>query len=272
MVDKCTLAVIGIGNMGAALVRGIVGAGALVASDIVVCDADATKTAALVDEMGVHSVEENSDAVELSEFVIIAVKPNIVRSVVEEIAPSLTDEQTLISVAAGVSLASIRAWLGRAELPLIRIMPNTPALVGAGVLAVAAPDVDEERRRKITAMLSAVGDVVEVGENLMDAVTGLSGSGPAFVFVMIEALADGGVAAGLPRHLAQRLAVQTVLGAATLVRETGQHPEALKDAVASPGGTTIAGLAELERGSFRGVVAGAVKAAAARSRQLSSGG
>ncbi len=148
-------------------------------------------------------------------------------------------------------------------------MPNTPALVGAGAFAVSAPDVPEERLDTLVRLLGALGQVVVVGEELMDAVTGLSGSGPAFVFVMIEAMADAGVAAGLPRVTAQLLAAQTVMGAAKMVLETGQHPAALKDAVASPGGTTIVGLAELEKGGFRAAMVAAIKAAAARSKQLS---
>ncbi len=271
MAAKCTLGVIGVGNMGAALVRGIVQAGAVPANQVMVADADAKRAAALAKELGVAAAN-NTDIAHGCDYVVLAIKPGIVEGVVKEIAPLLRPEQVLVSIAAGVPMAKIRDYLGDAKPELVRVMPNTPALVGAGVLAMAAPGLPEKKRAALAGMLSAAGQVVEVGEELMDPITALSGSGPAFVFVMIEALADGAVAAGLPRPLAQQLATQTVAGAAKLVQETGQHPGALKDAVASPGGTTIAGLAELERGGFRGLVASAVRAAAARARELSRGG
>lgn len=266
------LGVIGTGNMGAALVRGVVRAGALPPGRIVVSDSDVGRASALASELGLAAATTNHELAAGSEVVLLAVKPGVVPAVLAEIAPALTAEQTLVSIAAGVTLAKIKACLGVASPVLVRVMPNTPALVGAGVLAVSAPGVAGDRRAELVRLLSAVGQVVEVGEELMDAVTGLSGSGPAFVFVFIEALADGGVAAGLPRPIAMQLAIETVAGAAKLVQETGQHPGALKDAVASPGGTTIAGLSELERGGFRGLVAAAVRAAAQRSRELSAGG
>lgn len=271
MAAKFTLGVIGVGNMGGALVRGILRAEALSPDNIIVSDADGQRAAALADECGVARAERNVEAARSSEFVLLAVKPPTIAPVVEEIAQVLEKEQTVVSIAAGVPLRAIGKALTGAQPALARVMPNTPALVEAGMLAVAAPGLAADRLASLVRLLRSVGDVVEVGEHLMDAVTGLSGSGPAFVFVMIEALADGGVAAGLPRSIAQRLAVQTVAGAAKLVQETGQHPGSLKDAVASPGGTTIAGLAELERGGFRGLVASAVEAAAQRSRELSGG-
>jgi len=257
--------------MGGALVRGIVGAGALAPEKIVVADADESRSAALSKESGVRQAKTNEEAARDSEYVVLAVKPGVIGPVIEEIAGMLTEEQTLVSVAAGVPLSRMRESLGAARPALVRVMPNTPALVGAGMFAVAAPGVPPERVARLEDLLGAVGDVVKVEEGMMDAVTALSGSGPAFVFVMIEALADGGVAAGLPRAVAHRLAVQTVEGAARMVRETGEEPGALQEAVASPGGTTIAGLGELERAGFRGAVAAAVRAAAKRSRELSAG-
>jgi pyrroline-5-carboxylate reductase len=269
MAKTFTLAVIGAGNMGGALVNGVVSAGALAPGKIVVADADQSRSAALSKESGVQSAKTNTEAARDSEYVVLAVKPGVIRPVIEEIAGVMTEEQTLVSLAAGVPLSRMREPLGAARPALVRVMPNTPALVGAGMFAVAAPGVPPGRVAKLKDLLGAAGDVVEVAEGMMDAVTGLSGSGPAFVFVMIEALADGGVAAGLPRAVANRLAVQTVEGAARMVRETGEHPGALKDAVASPGGTTIAGLAELERAGFRAAAASAVRAAAKRARELS---
>jgi len=269
MARKYTLGVIGAGNMGAALIRGIVADGALDPRRVTVADADASRAAALASELGVSQAAGNAEATD-AEYVVLAVKPGIIGNVLAEIAPALSADQTLVSIAAGVTLARIAEGLGDSKPALVRVMPNTPALVRAGALAVAAPGVKEEGLTPLLKMLEAAGLVVRVEEKLMDAVTGLSGSGPAFVFVMIEALADGGVAAGLPRSIAHALAVQTVLGSAKLVQETGQHPAALKDAVATPAGTTVAGLTELERGGFRGVVAGAVRAAAARAKELSS--
>ncbi len=271
MAKLFTLGVIGVGNMGGALVRGIASAGALAPEKIVVADADESRSAVLGKESGARWAKTNVEAARDSEYLVLAVKPGAIGGVIEEIAGVLGEEQTLVSVAAGVPLSAMREALGGARPALVRVMPNTPALVGAGMFAVSAPGVAAGRVGRLRELLGAVGDVVEVGEDMMDAVTGLSGSGPAFVFVMIEALAEGGVAAGLPRAVARRLAVQTVEGAARMVRETGEEPGALKEAVASPGGTTIAGLGELERGGFREVVAGAVRAAAKRSRELSAG-
>ncbi len=266
-----TLGVIGVGQMGGALVRGILRAGALRPEKIVVADADGARAKALAEESGVKQVEANCEVAGESDYVVLAVKPGIIGSVIEEIAVVLSEGQTLVSIAAGVTLSRMRESVGGAKPALVRVMPNTPALVGAGMIAVSAPGVEEGQVGGLTKLLGALGDVVEVEEGMMDAVTGLSGSGPAFVFVMIEALADGGEAAGLPRHLAHRLAVQTVEGSARMVRETGRHPGALREAVASPGGTTVAGLAELERAGFRGGVASAVRAAARRSKELSGG-
>lgn len=272
MPARYSLAVIGAGNMGGALVRGIARAGAVQPARIAVSDADAARAAALADELGVRPADGNAAAARQSDYIVLAVKPDMVPSVAQEIASALTADQTLVSIAAGVSLSTLRESLGGEPCALVRVMPNTPALVGAGAIAVAAPGVPADRVHELERLLGALGDVVMVDEGLLDAVTGLSGSGPAFVFLMIEAMADGGVAAGLPRPLAQRLAAQTVAGAAKLVQESGQHPGALKDAVASPGGTTIAGLAELERGGFRGLVADAVRAAAMRAARRTGKG
>ena len=271
MAAKHRLAVLGVGNMGEALVRGIVRAGALPPEQIAAADIDASRVAALAQELGVIPAASNAEAAATSEYVLLAVKPATIDSLAQEIATALTPDHTLVSIAAGVPLRRLKRALGDSRPALVRVMPNTPALVGEGMFAVAAPGVSAERVEMLKSLLGSIGRVVEVGEEMMDAVTGLSGSGPAFVYLMIEALADGGVASGLPRSVAHQLAVQTVAGSAKMVQETGQHPGALKDAVASPGGTTIAGLAELERAGFRGAVLSAVRAAAARARQLSGG-
>ena len=265
------LGVIGVGNMGSALVRGIVEAGAVPAEKVIVADVDAARASTLAGELSVKQAGSNAEAAAESEYVIVAVKPNTLPQVLGEIGPVLDEDQTVVSIAAGVTLARIAWHLGHHKPALVRVMPNTPALVGAGVSAVAAPGVPAERVAVLKDMLRAVGEVVDVEEELMDAVTGLSGSGPAFVFSMIEGLIAGGVTAGLQASTALLLAVQTVLGAARLMQETHQQPGALKDAVASPGGTTEAGLSELTDGGFQELVEKAVRAAAARSREISQG-
>jgi pyrroline-5-carboxylate reductase len=264
------IAIIGTGAMGSAFIHGLINASILPPADIIGSDADNARLQALSQELGITSATSNVEAVQQAAIVMLFVKPGLVDSVLAEIAPSLHAGQLLISIAAGVPLSRLRAKVDPAKIGLVRVMPNTPALVGAGMSAVAfAPEVQLEVRKRVLALFRAVGEVVEVEEKLMDAVTGLSGSGPAYVFVLIEALADGGVAAGLPRVIAQQLAIQTVLGSALLLKQTGQHPGAAKDSVASPGGTTIAGLAELEKGGFRACLLRAVTRAAERARELS---
>jgi len=200
--------------------------------------------------------------------VILAVKPQVMPEVLRNLAPLLTKSPLVISVAAGITLARMSAALPGGTR-LIRVMPNTPALIGRGASAAAAGDTcTPEDVQLAQTLLSTVGLLQWVGEPLLDAVTGLSGSGPAYAFQIIEALSDGGVKMGLPRVVATRLAAQTLLGAAEMVLTQNQHPAALKDAVASPGGTTIAGLHALEQGGLRAALMNAVEAAALRSRQL----
>ncbi len=202
---------------------------------------------------------------------ILAVKPQIIASVLREIAPVLTRRKLLISLAAGVSTAALRGHLGK-DARLIRVMPNTPALVLEGVTAIARADGLEAEDLEIASeIFSAVGRVVVLEEDLMDAVTGLSGSGPAYIALVIESLADGGVKMGLDRVTAMTLATQTVLGSAKLLLETGLHPGALKDMVSSPGGTSIAGIAALEEGGVRTTFIKAVERATQRSRELGRG-
>lgn len=266
-----TLGVIGAGNMGAALVRGLVRAGALPAAQIAVFDVEAVKTHALAEELGVQVLPGNSEVASRSEYLLLALKPTMTIPVLREIDSCLQPEQVLISFATGISLAHLSQTLARCRPGLVRVMPNTPVLVGAGVFALAAQNVSQAKLDRLFGLLGAVGRVILVDDALMNAVTGLSGSGPAFVFVMIESLADGGVAAGLPRPVALELAAQTVLGAAKMVLETGQHPGQLKDMVATPGGTTIAGLTVLERSGLRASLIEAVRAAAKRAHELSEG-
>jgi pyrroline-5-carboxylate reductase len=202
---------------------------------------------------------------------ILAVKPYLVGSVLAEIRDGFTAEHCLISIAAGVPLAELEAGLG-AGARLIRVMPNTPALVGVAASAFALGKSARPADGKLVQELfSSVGITFQVREGLLDAVTGLSGSGPAFVYLFIESLSDGGVAAGLPREVATRLAAQTVLGGAKMVLETGLHPGVLKDMVTSPGGTTIEGVHELENGKLRGTVISAVRAATEKAKRLRQG-
>jgi pyrroline-5-carboxylate reductase len=202
---------------------------------------------------------------------VLAVKPQQVGEVLSEIHGQFTKEHLLISIAAGVPLVKLEAGLP-AGSRVIRVMPNTPALVGESATAYAVGKSALPRDGALAQKLFAsVGIAFAVKEPLLDAVTGLSGSGPAYAYLMIEALSDGGVAAGLPRETATKLAAQTLLGAARMVLETGQHPGALKDMVTSPGGTTIEGLHELEKGKVRGALMNAVRAAAEKSRKLGAG-
>lgn len=262
------LAIIGTGAMGQALCRGLIASGVYSPREIFATDADKEHLAKFVEETGVEAAG-NVEAAAGSGVIILAVKPHIVPAVLEEIAGYIKTEQLLISIAAGVTIQQIGLKL-KSGAPIIRAMPNTPSLIGEGATAISrgknANDRDVDRALSI---FRAVGKVIEVPERLMNAVTGLSGSGPAYIYVAIEALADAGVNAGLPRQQAAMLAAQTVLGAAKMVIETGSHPGVLKDAVTSPGGTTIAGIAALERAGFRAALHDAVEAAVDKADQAS---
>jgi pyrroline-5-carboxylate reductase len=209
--------------------------------------------------------------VEGSTVVVVAVKPGQVTGLLEEVRRVVRPEQLLISIAAGVTLERLEGSLP-AGARVVRVMPNTPALVGASASAYAlGQGAGREEGELVARLFSSVGLALEVSETLLDAVTGLSGSGPAYVFTMIEALSDGGVAAGLPREIATRLAAQTLLGGARMVLETGMHPGELKEMVTSPGGTTIEGVYALEQGKIRAALMSAVRAATEKSRQLGQG-
>jgi pyrroline-5-carboxylate reductase len=216
----------------------------------------------------VAAVADNLAVTARSDVLILAVKPQIMSQVLAELRPAILADHLVISVAAGVSLSTLAAGLGP-ECRLARVMPNTPALVGEGASGYClGPNATDADDATVQDAVNSVGRAFRVGEHLLDAVTGLSGSGPAFVYTIIEALSDGGVRVGLPRDVATALAAQTVLGAAKMVLETGLHTGTLKDHVASPGGTTIAGLHALERGGVRGALMDAVEAATRRAREL----
>ncbi|HKQ64145.1 MAG TPA: pyrroline-5-carboxylate reductase [Methylomirabilota bacterium] len=270
-IKGLTVGFIGGGNMGEALIKGLLGASLVPASAIHATDVRLERLKELDRLYGIQVSSSNADLVRHSDIVILAVKPQIMDSVLKEIAPAVTRKKLLISVAAGVSTAKIRTVLHK-DARLIRVMPNTPALVLEGVTAIAKADnLEPDDLDTAGEIFSAVGRVVVLDETLMDAVTGLSGSGPAYVAVVIESLADGGVRMGLDRITAMTLATQTVLGAAKLLLETGLHPGALKDMVSSPGGTSIAGIAALEEGGIRTTFIKAVERATERSRELGQG-
>jgi pyrroline-5-carboxylate reductase len=266
-----TVGFVGAGNMGEALIKGLVVANVVPAKSIYTADVRGDRLAELAKLFGIQAAADNSDLVSRCDVVILAVKPQIMEAVLREIAPAVTRQKLLISIAAGVSTAKIRAMLNR-DARLIRVMPNTPALVLEGVTAIAkGQHLEPGDLDTAGEIFKAVGRVVVLDEDLMDAVTGLSGSGPAYVAIVIESLADGGVRMGLDRMTAMTLATQTVLGAAKLLLETGLHPGALKDMVSSPGGTSIAGVAALEEGGIRTTFIKAVERATLRSRELGQG-
>ena len=254
--------------MATALARGFIQAGLITAKDLIASDVAAVARAAFTPETGGKATNSNVAVVQFARVVILAVKPDQVQFVLAEVCDHLTPKHLHISIAAGVPLSKLEPALQPGSR-LIRVMPNTPALIGESASAFAlgksAQTQDGELAQKL---FSAVGLAFPVKEPLLDAVTGLSGSGPAYVYVFIEALSDGGVAAGLPRDLATKLAAQTLLGSAKMVLQTGLHPGALKDMVTSPGGTTIEGLHELEKGKLRGTLMSAVRAATEKSRKL----
>jgi pyrroline-5-carboxylate reductase len=264
---------IGAGQMARALGRRLVSVGLVTSDRLIASDPSETALDRFAQETGGIIVGSNADVVDAANVVVVATKPQSMAEVLVELAPRLgagKSEPLVVSIAAGVSLDTLRnglAGFGR----LVRVMPNTPCLVGSGASAYAlGPAVKPHDERMVREMLQAVGVAHRVSESALDAVTGLSGSGPAFVYMIIEALADGGVRVGLPRDVATSLAAQTVLGAAQMVLETGRHPGELKDQVASPGGTTIAGIHALERGGLRAALMDAVQAATVRSTELAA--
>ena len=259
---------IGSGNMGEALIKGLTAANVVPGEMIWASDVRGDRLKEIAGTYGIKLAPDNLHLVREADVVIMAVKPQIMAPVLREIASVFSRRKLMISLAAGVSTESIRASLGK-DGRLIRVMPNTPALVLEGVTAIAkAEGLEPEDMDVAGEIFSAVGRVVVLDESLMDAVTGLSGSGPAYVALVIESLADGGVKMGLDRITAMTLATQTVLGAAKLLLETRLHPGALKDMVSSPGGTSIAGVAALEEGGIRTTFIKAVERATQRSREL----
>jgi pyrroline-5-carboxylate reductase len=262
------MTVIGAGKLGEALIRGLIDAGAIPASGIVVTAGNAERSRQLAETLGVAAAISNAEAVRGADIVLLAVKPQQVARVLEEIGPALGTDQLLVSVAASVSTAFIGARLPR-PVPVVRAMPNTAALIKRAITGVSrGAHATDDHLELARAIFSAVGRVVIVDEKHLDAITGLSASGLAFIYVVIESMAEGGVKMGLPRHLATELAAQTVMGAGAMVIETGAHPALLKDNVTTPAGTTIDGLLQIEEGGLRVTLIKSVMQATQRAKEL----
>ena len=268
-------AFIGVGNMGGALARAAVRA--VGADQVIVANRTQAKAEALAAELGCTAAKSNADAVREAEFIFLGVKPHMMRSLLDTLAPVLAachsagEDKVLVSMAAGVRIGDMRPHLKKAgyDVPVLRIMPNTCVAIGQGMTAVSVEEwVDESVLEEVEEILSDTGKVERISENLMDQFSALAGCGPAFVYPYIEALADGAVSTGLPRKQAMEYAARMVMGAAAMVLESGRHPGQLKDEVCSPGGSTIAGVAELERGGLRSAAISAVQAAYRRNTEL----
>ncbi|MDN5277177.1 MAG: pyrroline-5-carboxylate reductase [Clostridiales bacterium] len=266
--ESYRLGFIGAGNMASAIMRGIIACGIVHPNNIYAFDVDLDKLNRLSAELGICTAKDNCQVVSNSDIVILAVKPNTYSKVLLEIKDCLEERHILISIAAGISVDFIKQLIG-GRCKVVRTMPNTPALVGEGMTALCTNhDLSPKELKAVKDILHSLGKVEEVSENLMDAVTAVSGSGPAYVAMFIEAMADGGVLAGLPRDLAYRMAIQTVIGTARLLSEWGKHPGELKDMVSSPGGTTIEAIRQLEKQGFRGAVIEAVNACTLKAKTM----
>lgn len=268
MLKGHTIGVIGSGNMARALVSGLLRGNYAEKGQIVASDVEKAKVEEFAAEFGIHTTTNNREVLEKADLIVLAVKPQAFDRVIREIAAKVTKKKLIVSMAAGVATLALESRLPKGSR-VVRVMPNVAALVDAAVTAIAVGEHASERDLELAAALfNAVGRTVTVEEEQMDAVTGLSGSGPAYIFLIIDSLADAGVKVGLSRDKASVLAAQTVLGAAKLLLETGEHPGKLKDMVTSPGGTAIAGIHTLEQGGLRTTLINAVEAATNRSREL----
>lgn len=265
------LAILGCGKMGAILLQGFFKQGLISADEVVATVQHADKCKTLSNQLGIPFATNNREAVQNADIVLICVKPQVAPQLLEEISGTVRSNQLLISIVASVPIQYIRQRL-LGDIAVIRAMPNTPALVGAAMTAITASPLVQPHHMEIAKLLfESVGRVVAVDEKHMDAVTGLSASGPAFAFIILESLAEAGVKVGLPRDLATTLAAQMLFGSAQLVLETGHHPALLKDAVTTPAGCTVDGIIELEKGRLRVTLINAVVKATQRARQLIAG-
>jgi pyrroline-5-carboxylate reductase len=263
------IAVIGAGNMGTALTKGIIKAKLTPPKKIIACDISSPKLQALATEWKIRTTLHPKEAVESSEILLLCVKPQTLPSALEVIKESVQPDHLVISIVAGVRIGFIQQMIGT-KVGIVRTMPNIAATVDEGAAALAFGEhVTGEQQKIARAIFEAVGEVVVVSEDQLDAVTGLSGSGPAYIYMVIEALVDGGVKMGLSRDVATKLAIQTVLGSAKLAKTSGLHPAILRDQVTTPGGTTINAIHELESHGLRAMLINAVVTATRRSEELS---
>ena len=260
---------IGSGNMGGAIIGGILGAGLFAKEDIYVSDVMEASIRKVQETYGVNVTTDNMEVAKVSDILVLSVKPHFYQTVITQIKDAVKEDVVIVCIAAGKSIAVVRDMFGK-DMKIARVMPNTPALVGAGMAALTpTPNMSAEEVDEIAAIFNSFGRCERVPENLMDAVTAVSGSGPAYIYMVIEAMADAAVAEGLPRAQAYQFAAQTVLGAAKMVLDTGKHPGELKDMVCSPGGTTIAAVKKLEETGLRNSLMQAMGACADKSREMS---
>jgi pyrroline-5-carboxylate reductase len=261
------IGLVGAGNMAEAMIKGLIGVGAVTPAQIVASDPRADRRKEIATRFGIALYADNREVARQADILVLAIKPQILDKVLTEIEPHMHKDALVISICAGVPSAVVEAKLG--DRRVVRAMPNTPALIGLGATVICAGEnATEEDLEAAKRIFDSVGLTLVLDETLLDAATGLSGSGPAYVFLIIEALSDAGVKVGLSRYDAQKLAAHTLLGSAKLLIETGEHPGLLKDMVTSPGGTAIAGLHTLEAGGLRTTLINAVETATNRSREL----
>lgn len=269
MLFSRKIAFIGTGNMGEALLGGLLKAELTLAENILATDIRSYRLQEVEDKWKVKTTQNNHEAVQFADVIVLCVKPQALSQVLTEITKDIRSDQLIISIIAGITTRTISTFINKKN-PVVRVMPNIPAVVDEAASAICLGEYAEDIHKEIAfKILGAVGEVEMVPEELMDVVTGLSGSGPAYIYMVIEALTDGGVMMGLPRNIATRLATQTVLGSAKLVREKDVHPAVLKDQVTTPGGTTIQAIKELEESGLRPMLIRAVETATKRSRELS---
>lgn len=271
MFEQTQVGFIGGGNMGEALIKGFLSSTLVPPEKILVYDVSSERMRHLAATYGIQLQGDIPDLVAVCQIIILAVKPQVMHTVVEDMRPHLGHGPLVISIAAGIPLSTLTSAFP-AELPVVRVMPNTPALVLQGASALSrGPNVTDAQMSQALTLFKAVGKAMEVEEKWMDAVTGLSGSGPAYFLLLLEGLIDAGVLMGLPRPIARELVLQTARGSVEMVAETGKHPAELKDMITSPGGTTIRGLHVLEERGVRGALMRAVEAATLRSQELGKG-
>ncbi|MDZ4166595.1 MAG: pyrroline-5-carboxylate reductase [Coriobacteriia bacterium] len=269
MTARYTLAIVGGGRMGEAIAAGLVSSGVLGAASIAVAEPNAARREVFA-RHGIAAVGDGHDIVGEAEIVLVAVKPQVFDAVLAHLADDVAAGAVVVSIAAGITTARIESLL-RPDTPVVRVMPNTPAMVGAGMAVVSGGgSATEAQVERVRTLFESLGEAVVIDERNQDAATAISGSGPAYIALMIDALARAGVNQGLTREIAQTLAVQTVKGTAELLIATGMHPQELIDGVASPGGTTIAAITALEAGGLRTAVSDAVEAAVRRAKELGS--